>query len=102
MFETVDEIAGVLEREGIDADFVKGGHLAVALDDAQAARLRERVGRIRAQGIGDADVRELDRVELAQRVRLAGARLATYSPHAARVHPAKLLRGLRRPPSVSG
>lgn len=94
MFETVDEIAGVLEREGIDADFVKGGHLAVALDDAQAARLRERVGRMRAQGIGEADVRELDRVELAQRVRVAGARLATYSPHAARVHPAKLLRGL--------
>jgi len=45
MFETVVEIAGVLEREGIDADFVKGGHLAVALDEAHSGR-PSRLGRL--------------------------------------------------------
>jgi glycine/D-amino acid oxidase-like deaminating enzyme len=94
MFETVDEIATALAREGIDADLVKGGQLAVALDGAQSARLRERLARTGALGIVAADLCELDRTELARRVRIAGAELATFSPHAARVHPAKLLRGL--------
>jgi glycine/D-amino acid oxidase-like deaminating enzyme len=94
MFETVDEITSVLARERIDADFVKGGHLAVALDGAQAARLRERVNRLRAVGVAEEDLHELDRDQLAQRVRVAGAQLATFSPHAARMHPAKLVRGL--------
>ena len=43
MFETVDEVARVLAEQRIDADFVKGGHLAVALDGAQAQRLRAHV-----------------------------------------------------------
>jgi glycine/D-amino acid oxidase-like deaminating enzyme len=94
MFETVDEIARVLARERIDAELVKDGHLAAALDDAQAARLRDHTARLRALGVGEGDLRVLEPDELARRVRLAGARLATFSPHAARVHPAKLVLGL--------
>jgi len=99
MFETVDEIARVLGDRSkigqrIDADLVKGGHLAVALDGAQAARLRAHTSQMRALGIGEEDLRELGRDELAQRVRVAGAQLAMFSPHAARVHPAKLVAGL--------
>jgi glycine/D-amino acid oxidase-like deaminating enzyme len=99
MFHTVDEIARVLGDRSkigqqIDADFVKGGHLAVALDGAQAARLRAHTGQLRALGIGVEDLRELSREELAQRVRISGAQLAMFSPHAARVHPAKLVAGL--------
>jgi glycine/D-amino acid oxidase-like deaminating enzyme len=33
-------------------------------------------------------------LQLEQRLRVAGARCGTFSPHAARVHPGKLLRGL--------
>jgi glycine/D-amino acid oxidase-like deaminating enzyme len=94
MFDTVDEIARVLAEEQIDADFVKGGHLTVALDAAQAQRLRAHVRDQHALGLGDGDLRELSVEELRQRIQIAGARLATFSPHAARVHPAKLIAGL--------
>lgn len=94
MFDTVDEIARVLKEERIDADFVKSGHLTVALDAAQAQRLRAHVRELHALGLDDGDVRELSGEQLGERVRVAGARLATFSPHAARLHPAKLLTGL--------
>jgi glycine/D-amino acid oxidase-like deaminating enzyme len=94
MFETVDEVGRVLNEHGIDADFVKGGHLAVALDDAQAARLREHVRESRTSGLTAEDLRELDVRQLEDRLRVAGARGASFSPHAARMHPAKLVAGL--------
>lgn len=94
MFDTVEEIARVLAQERIEADFVKGGHLTVALDAAQAKRLRAHVRELRALGLGEDDVRELSGEQLGERVRVAGAQLATFSPHAARLHPAKLLAGL--------
>ncbi len=96
MFETVDEIAAVLERERIDADLVKGGHLAVALNGAQALRMREHTAHMRTLGVEEADLRELSSEQLDERVRVAGAELAMFSPHAARVQPAKLLAGLAR------
>ena len=39
----VDEVIAVAEREGIDADIVKGGNLEVARTPAQAERLRAEV-----------------------------------------------------------
>ncbi|HUA75538.1 MAG TPA: FAD-dependent oxidoreductase [Solirubrobacteraceae bacterium] len=94
MFATVDEIAEVLAREGIEADFVKHGHLTVARGAAQEQRLREQLRELRASGLGEADVRELAPSELSERVLVQGSRLATFSPHAARLHPAKLVAGL--------
>jgi glycine/D-amino acid oxidase-like deaminating enzyme len=94
MFDTVDEIAAFLLEHEIDADFVKGGHLAVALGAAQLTRLREELTRGRAHGLDEHDLRELSTAELERHVRIAGAAGATFSPHVARVHPAKLLRGL--------
>jgi len=94
MFDTVDEIARVLAQEQIDADLIKGGQLTVALDAAQAQRLRAYVRELHALGLGEEDVCELGGEQLAQRVRIAGAQMATFSPHAARLHPAKLVAGL--------
>jgi glycine/D-amino acid oxidase-like deaminating enzyme len=94
MFETVDEVGSFLTEHDIHADFVKGGHLSVALNEAQAVRLRDGVKRARGHGLGEQDLRELSRAELEQRLHVADARAATYSPHVARVHPAKLLVGL--------
>ena len=94
MFDTVDEIGRVLHEREIDADFAKGGHLAVALNDAQAIRLCEEVRHVRELGLGERDLRVLDRHELAGRLRIAGAGIASFSPHVARIHPAKLIRGL--------
>jgi glycine/D-amino acid oxidase-like deaminating enzyme len=94
MFDTVDEIAAALEEHAIDADFAKDGHLAIALGGAQALRLRQEVTDSRMHGLDEHDLRELEPGELARRVRVAAAVGATFSPHVARVHPAKLLRGL--------
>ena len=94
MFATVDEVARALDELRIEADFVKGGRLAVALDRAQAQHLRAHLAEMRALGLGEQDMRELDRDELARRVRVAGAQLALFSPHGARVQPAKLVAGL--------
>src|SRR5206468_2634871 len=65
-------------------DFVKGGTLTVAQTAVQLDRLRAQQG----------DDELLDVDELAARVRVRGALGALYSPHCARVQPAKLVRGL--------
>lgn len=94
MFETVEEVARTIAEHNIEADFVKDGHLSVALGAAQAARQREGLAQARAAGLCEEDLRELSVEELAGRIRVVGASGATFSPHVARVHPAKLLRGL--------
>ncbi|HTA36755.1 MAG TPA: FAD-dependent oxidoreductase [Solirubrobacteraceae bacterium] len=94
MFATVAEIAAVIERERIDADLLHSGQLDVALDRPQAERLREHVRALHALGFDERDLCVLDRDQLAERVRIDGAQLASCSPHVARVHPAKLVAGL--------
>ncbi len=94
MFATVEEVARVLAEHGIDADLVKGGTLTVALDHAQLARLREGIAAARRHGLREDDLRELSPEELGERVHVAGATGASFSPHVARVHPVKLLLGL--------
>lgn len=96
MRETVDEVIDVCRREGIDADIVKHGVLRVARSPAQAARLRRSLADDREWGIGSEDIVELDQPALAERLRVAGATLAAWDRHAARVQPAKLVQGLAK------
>jgi len=94
MFGAVDEVISVAEAEGIDADIVKSGVFHVARNAAQQARLREMVDDDREWGWGEADLRLLTRDEFGARLRVAGATGATWTPHCARVQPARLVRGL--------
>jgi glycine/D-amino acid oxidase-like deaminating enzyme len=94
MREAVDEVARTLQEEGIDADLVKGGLLRVARSPAQLARLRAELADERDWGAGEEDLRWLEPAEAADRIRVAGTLGAAYSPHCARVQPAKLVRGL--------
>ncbi|MFI6818140.1 NAD(P)/FAD-dependent oxidoreductase [Nonomuraea sp. NPDC050328] len=96
MFASVDEVIAVCEAEGIDADVVKGGVLTVARNTAQAARLRESVEEARAWGFDEPDLRLLEPAEQQRRLRVAGTVQASWSPHCARIQPAKLIRGLAR------
>jgi glycine/D-amino acid oxidase-like deaminating enzyme len=90
--ETVDEVIAVATAEGIDADIRKGGELNVARNPAQLARLKA-LAAAEAEW-PEAGVRLLGAAESNERVRIAGTLGAIHQPHAARIHPAKLVRGL--------
>ena len=92
--DTVDEVARVCAAEGIDAGLVKGGTLSVATSAAQEARLRRQLEHERSWGDGPEIVRYLEKQDLAERLRVAGAVGALYSPHCARIQPAELAAGL--------
>jgi glycine/D-amino acid oxidase-like deaminating enzyme len=91
---TVDEVLRVAAAEGIDAEAAQGGYLCLATTEVQAGRLRTAVARSAAWGFGDEDLRWLSRAEARARVAADGVFGATYSPHCAAVHPARLVRGL--------
>ncbi|CAM5651934.1 NAD(P)/FAD-dependent oxidoreductase [Streptomyces aurantiogriseus] len=92
MNETVDEVVRVTEAEGIEADIHKGGVLEVARTPAQLARLKDFHAHELVYGEKD---RELYGArETAVRIRIAGAVGSTWTPHGARVHPVKLVKGL--------
>ena len=94
--QTVHEVTRVCAAEGIDADIARGGELSVATTPAQHERLRAELAADRDWGLTEEDVRYLGAAELAGRVRITGGLGALYSPHCARVQPAKLVTGLAR------
>ena len=83
---------GTMKASG--GDFVKGGHVTAALNEAQAMRVQAWVRAEREQGLAADELHELDAAALARRVRIAGGRGGAFSPHVARVHPVKLLAAL--------
>ena len=94
MEQSVDDVIEVCRSEGIDADVAKDGVLLVARSEPQLARMEALVAHHRSWGIGESHERRLTRTEVRDRVRVEGALAAVHSPHAARVHPAKLVRGI--------
>ena len=94
MFTTVDEVGKVVQAEGIDVDWHKGGTLYLATTPAHLTRLRASVEHERSWGFGDDDYVWLDRAEAGRRLDVTGLLGAAFTPHCARLHPAKLVRGL--------
>ena len=92
--DAVVELGESLGADGIDADFTQGGTMTFARSDVQAARLQRLVEHERELGVGPDDVRWLEGDAMREHGYLDGALGAKYSPHCARVHPAKLVRGL--------
>ncbi|MFI1723225.1 NAD(P)/FAD-dependent oxidoreductase [Streptomyces sp. NPDC020489] len=92
MNDTVDEVVRAAGEEGIEADIHQGGVLEVARTPAQLARLRD----FHAQELsyGEKDRRLYDARETAERIRVADAVGSSWTPHGARVHPVKLVKGL--------
>jgi glycine/D-amino acid oxidase-like deaminating enzyme len=86
---TIDVVASWCVEQGVDCDLVKGGTLEVALTAPSLRRLQETLA-----GHGDQGWVGLSPVELRDRVVVPGALGALWSPHCARIHPAKLVRGL--------
>ena len=94
MFDTVDEVGRVVEAEGIDARFHKGGSLWLSTSPGQTARVQAVLEGQRAFGFGDEDWVWLDRREALERVRVEGCLGGLFSPRYASVQPALLARGL--------
>ncbi|MET9731365.1 FAD-dependent oxidoreductase [Streptomyces sp. NPDC006458] len=92
MNDTVDEVVSVLAAEGVEADVHKGGVLEVATTPAQLARLR--AFHEHELSYGEKDRELYGARETAGRVRVAGAVGSSWTPHGARVHPVKLVKGL--------
>ncbi|MER0447285.1 FAD-dependent oxidoreductase [Streptomyces sp. Edi4] len=92
MNDTVDEVVRVAAAESIDADIHQGGVLEVAYTPAQLARLR--AFHAAETAFGEKDRLLLGARETAERIRVAGAVGSTWTPHGARVHPVKLVKGL--------
>jgi glycine/D-amino acid oxidase-like deaminating enzyme len=96
MRAAVDEVIGIASAEGIDADIAKDGLLHVARNPAQMRRLRESLDYERSWGATEDDFVVLTGDESDARVRVERVMGALYSPHAARVQPAKLVQGLAK------
>jgi glycine/D-amino acid oxidase-like deaminating enzyme len=96
LFRTVDEVGEVAAKEGIDAQFRQGGTLSFATAAAHVERLRAEVEEERSWGFGEDDYRWLEGSEARRRIDMRPCYGATYTPHCAAVHPARLVRGLAR------
>jgi glycine/D-amino acid oxidase-like deaminating enzyme len=94
MERAVDDVIGICGEEGIDADIEKSGVLHVARSSAQLVRMREGLADDARWGIGESHQRELDADDTATRLRVEGALGSVFSPHAARVQPARLVSGV--------
>ncbi|MFJ8633848.1 NAD(P)/FAD-dependent oxidoreductase [Streptomyces sp. NPDC093568] len=92
MNDTVDEVIRVVEAEGFDAGVHKGGVLEVARTPAQLARLK--AFHEQELAFGEKDRELYDARRTAERIKVADAVGSTWTPHGARVHPVKLVKGL--------
>ena len=91
----VDEVGAVCQREGIDADYTKGGSLTVARGPEQLPALEAHWQSLERAGRADG-YRRLDAAGTAERIRIDGALGSVYGSQYAVVHPGKLVRGLAR------
>jgi len=94
MQETVREVGRVVEVEGIDCGYTRGGTVVLARSAAQLGRARAEVEAARARGVGEEDLRLLTADEAAERVGATDVLGATFTPHCAALDPARLVRGL--------
>ena len=95
MVATVDEVGAAAAREGIDAQFRRGGQLLIA----RGAHQLPAVDRAYGGGAGLRNARGPCTARcgrLAQRVRVSGAAGAVYTRDCATIHPGRLVRGLAR------
>ena len=94
MHQAVDNVGTVASSEGIDCAFQKGGTLTIAQSPMQFDKVRAAVDDDRLWGFGPSDSLLLDGPSVSQRVAVDGVVGARFSPHCARVQPARLAVGL--------
>jgi glycine/D-amino acid oxidase-like deaminating enzyme len=100
--DTVGQIGAVVEREQIECDWHQGGSLTVAQNVTQLDRLRAELAEQRAWAGEASGWRLLEAAELREHVAVDHARGAVFTPHCARVQPAKLVLGLAQAAERAG
>ena len=95
-FATLDEIESVLVTENIDCDFHRGGTICGATNSVQASRVTSGITKFHDFGFTEDDIRQLSQTEVEHRINISNLQLASYTPHCAVIHPAKLVDGLAR------
>jgi len=95
-FATLDEIESVLVNENIDCDFHRGGTICGATNSVQASRVTSEITKFHDFGFTEDDIRQLSQTEVEHRINISNLQLASYTPHCAVIHPAKLVDGLAR------
>lgn len=95
VFDSVDEVGRVGEREGIDCRFAKGGTIRLARTTAQLERQRAEVSHHQsAFGLTDDDLRMLDADQARAHLNATDVLGGMFFAHAAALDPARLVRGL--------
>ena len=90
MVDTVDEVGRAAAEAGIGCDYVRGGTVVYARSGTQWRAAQHEVEQARGYGVDALELWQADRVHA------RAARGAVYDPACARVHPARLVRGLAR------
>lgn len=101
MRDTVQEVMDACATDGIDAQVRRGGLLRIARGPQELPAMRAGYDELAALGLAD-DIHLLSAPETADRVRVHGALGALYDPHAAAIHPGRLVRGLARAVETAG
>ncbi|MGH2893778.1 MAG: NAD(P)/FAD-dependent oxidoreductase [Solirubrobacteraceae bacterium] len=92
--QTVEEIGAAIAVQNIECDWKHGGTVTVAQSETQLQRLRAQVEAERRELGEDLAWQLLDADAIAARINVDGARGGLYTPHCARVQPARLVDGL--------
>jgi glycine/D-amino acid oxidase-like deaminating enzyme len=91
----VSEVDRILTELGVDCDFHHGGGIyAAARYPEQLATQRHELKALHGVGYAEADYRWLDADELKSRLNIRNPQGGIYTPHVARIQPARLARGL--------
>ncbi len=96
MLGTVDEVARAGAAAGVDFDYAKGGTIAFARNAGQLRAAEADVASAAAFGVDELELWGPDRVRASGTKPATEALGASFAPACARIHPAKLVRGLAR------
>ena len=94
MYDTVEEVGRVAAAEAIECDFRRAGTVDAARSPAQLQALRAEVQEARRLGIGEEDLRFVERDEMQGLFNTTNLLGGTFTPHCASLQPARLARGL--------
>jgi len=94
MHATVHEVERVITKEHIDCEWQRGGTLVLARSQVQLEAAHSEIADWRLWGYGESDYILLNAQLASARAKATKVLGATWTPHCAALHPAKLVRSL--------